>query len=325
MQYLLMIYGSEAAMTAAPKEAITKMSAPTCAYTEAMKKAGVLVGGERLKPVSTATTVRVVDGKTNVLDGPYADTKEQLGGYYMVDVPDIDRRSPGRRAVRAPRWARWKCVRSGRCRRVGQPSMQAGADRARAAAEAAARQSYGKLVAYPRRAHARRGRRRGCACRRLCRGTGTLAGERRAGQKPEAWLLAVARRRSVDAVAAADERWAAREHLMLIAEEMEAEHGAADLPDERLRLMFACAHPAIEAGIRAPLILQTILGFDAGAIASAFLVSPATMSQAAGAGQKPHPRGGYSLQRARARRARREAGCRAGGDLCSLRRRLVRP
>ena len=55
-----------------------------------MKKAGVLVGGERLKPVSTATTVRVVDGKTNVLDGPYADTKEQLGGYYMIDVPDID-------------------------------------------------------------------------------------------------------------------------------------------------------------------------------------------------------------------------------------------
>ena len=90
MQYLLMIYGSEAAMTAAPKEAITKMNSAYSAYTEAMKKAGVLVGGERLKPVSTATTVRVVDGKTNVLDGPYADTKEQLGGYYMVDVPDID-------------------------------------------------------------------------------------------------------------------------------------------------------------------------------------------------------------------------------------------
>jgi len=54
---------------------------------------------------------------------------------------------------------------------------------------------------------------------------------------------------------------------------------AADIPDERLRLMFACAHPAIDAGIRAPLILQTVLGFDAATIASAFLVSPATMSQ----------------------------------------------
>ena len=90
MQYLLMIYGSEAAMTAAPKEAITKMSAAYDAYTQAMKKAGVLVGGERLKPVSTATTVRVVDGKTNVLDGPYADTKEQLGGYFVIEVPDLD-------------------------------------------------------------------------------------------------------------------------------------------------------------------------------------------------------------------------------------------
>jgi RNA polymerase sigma-70 factor (ECF subfamily) len=52
-----------------------------------------------------------------------------------------------------------------------------------------------------------------------------------------------------------------------------------EIPDERLRLMFACAHPAIDAGVRAPLILQTVLGFDAGAIASAFLVAPATMSQ----------------------------------------------
>ena len=51
------------------------------------------------------------------------------------------------------------------------------------------------------------------------------------------------------------------------------------IPDERLALMFACAHPAIDAGVRAPLILQTVLGFDAAAIGSAFLVSPATMGQ----------------------------------------------
>ena len=47
-------------------------------------------GGERLRPTSEATTVRVKNGKTEVLDGPYADTKEQLGGYYMIDVPDLD-------------------------------------------------------------------------------------------------------------------------------------------------------------------------------------------------------------------------------------------
>ena len=90
MQYLLLIYGTEAAMAAAPKEAITQMSAAYGAYTEAMIKAGVFVGGERLKPVSTATSVRVTGGKTNVVDGPYADTKEQLGGYYMINVPDMD-------------------------------------------------------------------------------------------------------------------------------------------------------------------------------------------------------------------------------------------
>jgi RNA polymerase sigma-70 factor (ECF subfamily) len=55
--------------------------------------------------------------------------------------------------------------------------------------------------------------------------------------------------------------------------------GDSDIPDERLRLMFACAHPAIEAGVRAPLMLQTVLGFDAATIASAFLVAPAAMSQ----------------------------------------------
>jgi hypothetical protein len=90
MHYLLLIYGNEAAMAAAPKAAAAQMSAAYGAYTEAMKKAGVLVGGERLRPTSTATAVRVAGGKTNVLDGPYADTKEQLGGYYMIEVPDMD-------------------------------------------------------------------------------------------------------------------------------------------------------------------------------------------------------------------------------------------
>lgn len=149
---------------------------------------------------------------------------------------------------------------------------------ARAAAEAAARQSYGKLVAF------------------LAARTRDVAGaedaladafaaalERwpRTGvpEKPQAWLLAVARRRRVDAVRRRLTGEAARDHLRLIAEEMEARMTEEDLPDERLRLMFACAHPAIEASVRAPLILQTILGFDAATIASAFLVSPATMGQ----------------------------------------------
>jgi hypothetical protein len=90
MKYLLLIYGNEAAMGSATKSEIDQMHAAYSAYTEALQKAGVIVGGERLRPSSAATTVRVTDGKTKVLDGPYAETKEQLAGYYMVDVPDLD-------------------------------------------------------------------------------------------------------------------------------------------------------------------------------------------------------------------------------------------
>ncbi|PBC22117.1 RNA polymerase sigma factor [Mesorhizobium sp. WSM4307] len=149
---------------------------------------------------------------------------------------------------------------------------------ARAAAEAAARQSYGKLVAWL-----------AARTRDVTAAEDALADAFAAAlerwpksgvpEKPEAWLLAVARRRRVDAVRRRLTREAARDHLKLIAEEMEARMTDEELPDERLRLMFACAHPAIEPGVRAPLILQTVLGFDAATIASAFLVSPATMGQ----------------------------------------------
>jgi hypothetical protein len=90
MQYLLMIYGNEAAMASASKADMEKMTAAYAAYSEAMAKAKVMVGGNRLKPTNTATTLRGVNGKTEVLDGPYSETKEQLGGYYLIDVPDLD-------------------------------------------------------------------------------------------------------------------------------------------------------------------------------------------------------------------------------------------
>ena len=97
---------------------------------------------------------------------------------------------------------------------------------------------------------------------------------------PDAWLLTVARRRQTDALRRRQTRSAGEEHLQLMAEEMEgAAGGAAEIPDRRLALMFACAHPAIERGMRAPLILQTILGLTASDIAAAFLIPPATMGQ----------------------------------------------
>jgi hypothetical protein len=90
MQYLLMIHSDEKAMQSAPKDSIASMSAAYGAYTEAMKKAGVHIGGERLRPSSTATVVRTNNGKTSVLNGPYAEIKEQLGGYYLIEAPDLD-------------------------------------------------------------------------------------------------------------------------------------------------------------------------------------------------------------------------------------------
>lgn len=90
MKYMLLIYGNEAAMQAASKTDIEQTLAAYGAYTEALQKAGVMVDGNRLQGSTAATTVRVNGSKTNVLDGPYAETKEQLAGYYMIDVPDLD-------------------------------------------------------------------------------------------------------------------------------------------------------------------------------------------------------------------------------------------
>lgn len=156
--------------------------------------------------------------------------------------------------------------------------MDSRSETARAAAEAAARQSYGKLVAWL----AARTRDVAAAEDALADAfAAALERWPRTGvpEKPEAWLLAVARRRRVDAVRRRLTSEAGREHLKLIAQEAEARMTEEDLPDDRLRLMFACAHPAIESSVRSPLILQTVLGFDAATIASAFLVSPATMGQ----------------------------------------------
>jgi hypothetical protein len=90
MKYLLLIYSNEEAMAAASRPDAERVSGAYLAYTEAMKQAGAYVGGERLRPTNAATTVRNGDGKTKVLNGPYAETREQLGGYYMIDVPDLD-------------------------------------------------------------------------------------------------------------------------------------------------------------------------------------------------------------------------------------------
>jgi hypothetical protein len=90
MKYLLMIYGNEAAIKAAGKAETEQVIAAYRSYMDAATKAGIVLGSNRLQFSTTATTVRVADGKTQVLDGPYVETKEQLGGYLLIDVPDLD-------------------------------------------------------------------------------------------------------------------------------------------------------------------------------------------------------------------------------------------
>lgn len=90
MHYMLMIYGDEASEQKQSKEAMQQVFAAYGAYTRALRDAGVMKAGDPLQPSSTATTVRVRGGKTEVLNGPYAETKEQFGGYYIIEVPDLD-------------------------------------------------------------------------------------------------------------------------------------------------------------------------------------------------------------------------------------------
>jgi RNA polymerase sigma-70 factor (ECF subfamily) len=150
---------------------------------------------------------------------------------------------------------------------------------ARAAAEGVARRSYGKLVAFL----AARTRDVAAAEDALAEAFAAALADwpaKGVPQNPEAWLLSVARRKAIDAARRRRTGEESAGDLLMIHDELEAAAmNASDIPDRRLALMFACAHPAIDADIRAPLILQTMLGFDAATIASAFLVAPAAMGQ----------------------------------------------
>ena len=145
-------------------------------------------------------------------------------------------------------------------------------------AETVARRSYGKLVAF------------------LAARTGDVAAAEDALSEafasalvewpvkgcptnPEAWLLTVARRKTIDAVRRQRTAEVSGVDLQVRAEGLDVFTNGAEIPDRRLALMFVCAHPAIDAAIRAPLMLQVVLGLDAKTIASTFLVSPATMSK----------------------------------------------
>lgn len=90
MKYLCLIYADESVWQNLSQAETERMIADYMAFTESVKQSGQFGGGNRLHPVATATTVRVRDGKLSTTDGPFAETKEQLGGYYLVDAKDLN-------------------------------------------------------------------------------------------------------------------------------------------------------------------------------------------------------------------------------------------
>ena len=90
MQYLLLIYQNEAAYEARPQAEVAATMAEYGTFTQGIIKSGNFKGGERLRPVATATTVRVRDGKVMTTDGPFAETREQLGGFYLIEAKNLD-------------------------------------------------------------------------------------------------------------------------------------------------------------------------------------------------------------------------------------------
>jgi hypothetical protein len=90
MKYILLIYSSERQWAAMSPSELAAVMGEYRTFTESIRASGNMVGGDRLDTVDTATTVRVRDGKTLTTDGPYAETKEQLAGYYLVEAKDID-------------------------------------------------------------------------------------------------------------------------------------------------------------------------------------------------------------------------------------------
>jgi len=104
MQYLLLIYSNESEVARMDEAAMSKMHHDYMDFTKSIVQTGQFKAGDRLKPVATASTVRVREGKSVITDGPFAETREQLGGYYMVDAKNLDEATAIAARIPGARW-----------------------------------------------------------------------------------------------------------------------------------------------------------------------------------------------------------------------------
>jgi hypothetical protein len=104
MEYLLMIFDNEAETAKLSQAELGAIYQEYMAFNEGIQKSGNHRSGKQLQPVSTATTVRVRDGKRAVTDGPFAETREQLGGFYMIEAQDLDEALAIAERIPSARW-----------------------------------------------------------------------------------------------------------------------------------------------------------------------------------------------------------------------------
>ena len=301
MQYALLIYTPEPETEPAPEAWPTQM-ADYDAFTEHLRSRGAMKAGEALDSTATATTVRVVDGRTITTDGPFAETKETLGGFYLVEAADLDEAIayaamiPGAKARlhRGPpglglRDHRRRAGGHGIGRELTPGTIAApltGSDAAHEIVDRLFREEQGRAVAT------------------LIRVTGDfdLAEEavqdafisaletwpsRGVPDNPGAWITTTARNRAIDRLRRRKrlvEKTEALAREATIESELEAiepgpSEDAMHIADDRLRLIFTCCHPALAMDARVALTLRTLGGLTTPEIARAFLVPEPTLAQ----------------------------------------------
>ena len=281
MRYLLLICADESAMQAASPAEGEAMMGEYMKFGEEMTKRGVLQGGERLHPTSDATTVQVRNGEVLTSDGPFAETKEQIGGFYVVDAKDLDEAIEI--AAKIP----------GAAHRHDRSEADLGdvapAGRGRGGGRRRLSLGLGSRRRDPHPGDRRLGPRRGVRAGRVRARARTVAARRHPAQRPGAWLTTTARNRALDRLRRAATGAAKLEEVAVISrtdppaggDDGDGDDAVDDsgVEDDRLRLIFTCCHPALSRDAQVALTLRTLAGLTTPEIARAFLVPEPTMAQ----------------------------------------------
>ncbi len=279
MQFALLVYESPEAFATRNDDETDPYLGAWRAYHKALVEAAIYVGGDPLEVPETGTTVRLKEGKPARTGWPLRRYQGATGRIHNPGTP-LAGRSP-RLGSALPDGLGWCC---------GGPSARTwlhapdhgmtGSDQegTQPTIERVARESYGRLVAYLS-SHTRDVASAEDALSEALVAALTTWPRDGVPQNPEAWLLTAARRSLIDLVRHQQVVVASEPTLLLLREDSNEMTLSTEFPDERLKLLFACAHPAIDPAMHTPLMLQTVLGLDAARIAHAFLVSPTTMGQ----------------------------------------------